>query len=163
MSPRITRSSARQAASQAARASAASSASTTTVPETSPSTAPSPSLSRKRKVSSAEKSPATGSQSSSSVRRSKRQKIPEAAVPPSEAANTLLHPTSPRKEKVLVDMDGTELVGRSCLLEMVLILKIGCLISPPLWTHPLVPMLPVEDRLGPKGILPSPKVSRRLI
>ncbi|KAM0469751.1 hypothetical protein ACHAPX_010332 [Trichoderma viride] len=109
MSPRITRSSARQAASQAARASAASSASTNTVLETSPSTAPSLSLSRKRKVSSAEKSPATGSQSSSSVRRSKRQKIPEAAIPPSETANTLPHPTSPRKEKVLVDMDGTEI------------------------------------------------------
>lgn len=113
MSPRITRSSARQAASQAARASAASSASTNTLPDISPSTAPSLSLSRKRKVSSAERSPATGSQPSSSVRRSKRQKIPEAAVPPLDTANTLPHPTSPRKGKVLVDMDGTELVGKT--------------------------------------------------
>ncbi|PNP50248.1 hypothetical protein THARTR1_09079 [Trichoderma harzianum] len=86
MSPRITRSSARQAASQAARAPAASSASAVPLPEPSSATAPPPpsssSSSRKRKVSSAEKNLATGSQPSSSVRRSKRQKIPEAAVPP---------------------------------------------------------------------------------
>ncbi|RFU80245.1 e3 ubiquitin- ligase trip12 [Trichoderma arundinaceum] len=105
MSPRITRSSARQAASQAARAPAAPAAA---LPEPSPSTAPPPSLSRKRKVSSAEKSPATGSQPSSSVRRSKRQKIPEATVPSSETVDNLSRPTSPRKGRGPVDMDGTE-------------------------------------------------------
>jgi hypothetical protein len=159
MSPRITRSSARQAASQAARAPAVSSASATTLPESSPPTAPPPSLSRKRKVSSAEKSPATGPQPSSSVRRSKRQKIPEAAVPPSEALNTLSHPTSPRKGKLSVDMDDTELVRSSCSSKMVLILRVGCLLSPSLWIHLLVLILAVEDRLGLKGILPSLKVS----
>ncbi|PKK47403.1 hypothetical protein CI102_8835 [Trichoderma harzianum] len=104
---RITRSSARQAASQAARAPAASS-------ESSPPTAPPPppsssSSSRKRKVSSAEKNLATGPQPSSSVRRSKRQKIPEAAVrPPPETVPNSSHSTLPRKGRAAADMDGAE-------------------------------------------------------
>lgn len=114
MSPRITRSSARQAASQAAQAPpAAPSASAATVPEPSSPTAPTPSLSRKRKVSSAEKSPATGPPPSSSVRRSKRQKIPEAAVP---SVDTPSHTSSPRKGRAPVDMDGAELVKRPMIV-----------------------------------------------
>ncbi|KAL7783268.1 hypothetical protein V8C37DRAFT_397313 [Trichoderma ceciliae] len=116
MSPRITRSSARQAASQAARAPVAS-ASATALSESSPITAPPPSLSRKRKVSSAEKSPATGPQPSSSARRSKRQKIPEAAVLSLGAVDTLPHPTSPRKGGTPVDLDGTEVPAIPAAME----------------------------------------------
>jgi E3 ubiquitin-protein ligase TRIP12 len=112
MSPRITRSSARQAASQAARAPGASPASAAALPEPSPPTAPPTSLSRKRKVSSAEKSLATEPQPTSSVRRSKRQKIPEAAAP-SEPIENPSHSSVPRNRRLPVDMDGTELVRNS--------------------------------------------------
>ncbi|KAJ4855478.1 HECT-domain (ubiquitin-transferase) domain-containing protein [Trichoderma breve] len=109
MSPRITRSSARQAASQAARAPAASSESSApTAPPPPPSS--SSSSSRKRKVSSAEKNLATGPQPSSSVRRSKRQKIPEAAVPPPppETVPNSSHSSLPRKGRAAADMDGAD-------------------------------------------------------
>ncbi|EHK21483.1 uncharacterized protein TRIVIDRAFT_78510 [Trichoderma virens Gv29-8] len=121
MSPRITRFSARQAASQAARAPAAPPASTAPLPESSSPTAPPPSLSRKRKVSSAEKNLATGPQPSSSVRRSKRQKIPEAAVPPPETVDNPSHSTLPRKGRAAADMDGAELVRSSFLVDVALI------------------------------------------
>ncbi|KAL6854664.1 hypothetical protein J3F83DRAFT_754391 [Trichoderma novae-zelandiae] len=114
---RITRSSARQAASQAARAPAAASASAAALLESSPPTAPPASLSRKRKVSSAEKSLATGPQPSSSVRRSKRQKMPEAAVPPSEPIETPSHSTVPRNRRLPVDMDGTEVPAIATAME----------------------------------------------
>ncbi|KAL7904417.1 hypothetical protein GGI35DRAFT_484581 [Trichoderma velutinum] len=118
MSPRITRSSARQAASQAARAPAASSASAVPLPESSSPTAPPPSSSRKRKVSSAEKNLATGPQPSSSVRRSKRQKIPEAAVPPPpEAVDNSPHSTLPRKGRAAADMDGAEVPAVAAAME----------------------------------------------
>ncbi|KAL7946640.1 hypothetical protein V8C42DRAFT_318428 [Trichoderma barbatum] len=115
--PRITRSSARQAASQAARAPAASSASVAPLLESSSPTAPPPSLPRKRKVSSAEKSLATGPQPSSSVRRSKRQKIPEAAVPPPETVDHLSHSTLPRKGRAAADMDGAEVPAVAAAME----------------------------------------------
>ncbi|KAL7929089.1 hypothetical protein V8C35DRAFT_204747 [Trichoderma chlorosporum] len=118
MSPRITRSSARQAASQAARAPAASSASAEPVPESSSPTAPPPSLPRKRKVSSAEKSLATGPQPSSSVRRSKRQKIPEAAIPPPETTiDNSSQLTLPRKGRAAADMDGAEVPAVAAAME----------------------------------------------
>ncbi|UKZ79283.1 hypothetical protein TrVFT333_007033 [Trichoderma virens FT-333] len=117
MSPRITRSSARQAASQAARAPAAPPASTAPLPESSSPTAPPPSLSRKRKVSSAEKNLATGPQPSSSVRRSKRQKIPEAAVPPPETVDNPSHSTLPRKGRAAADMDGAEVPAVAAAME----------------------------------------------
>ncbi|KAL7815479.1 hypothetical protein V8C44DRAFT_324685 [Trichoderma aethiopicum] len=117
MSPRITRSSARQAASQAARAPAASPASVAAFPEPSPPTALPTSSSRKRKVSSAEKSLATGPQPSSSVRRSKRQKIPEAAVPPSEPIQTPSRSLAPRNRRLPVDMDGAEVPAIASAME----------------------------------------------
>ncbi|KAI9151949.1 putative ubiquitin fusion degradation protein C12B10.01c [Paramyrothecium foliicola] len=82
MSPRITRSSARQAASQAAQktavpASATDSAEANELPISAPVTT---SPARKRKASS-EKSPTGAARSSSSTRRSKRQKLPGDEVP----------------------------------------------------------------------------------
>ncbi|KAJ6438936.1 ubiquitin-protein ligase Ufd4 [Purpureocillium lavendulum] len=116
MSPRITRSSARQAASQAAQASdtpppppsAAAAAPTTT---SSTAAAASTPLARKRKAATTDKSPATASQPNSSGRRSKRQKIPEAPAPAALPASTPTLAIQPRrkgKAPAPADMDNVD-------------------------------------------------------
>ncbi|KAJ3481082.1 hypothetical protein NLG97_g7911 [Lecanicillium saksenae] len=110
MSPRITRSSARQAASQVAQTSAAPNATKHTSESADPSTPSNTSLPppRKRKASTGSKPPATVSRPSSSGRRSKRQKIPEDAtttLPPS--ANTKAPSKVLRKGKTSAIMDGS--------------------------------------------------------
>ncbi|OAA70895.1 hect [Akanthomyces lecanii RCEF 1005] len=110
MSPRITRSSARQAASQVAQTSAAPNATRPLSDSANRSTSPNTPLlppRNKRKASVGSKPPATIARPSSSDRRSKRQKIPEdtaTALPPS--ANTKA-PPKVRKGKASAIMDGS--------------------------------------------------------
>ncbi|OAQ92394.1 ubiquitin-protein ligase Ufd4 [Purpureocillium lilacinum] len=107
MSPRITRSSARQAASQAAQASDTPPAS---APTTSSAAASTPQA-RKRKAAT-DKSPAnTASQTNSSGRRSKRQKIPEAPAPaalPAPTPTPAIQPRRKGKAPAPADMDNAE-------------------------------------------------------
>jgi len=109
MSPRITRSSARQAASQAAQASDTPPAS---APTTSSAAASTPQA-RKRKAAT-DKSPAnTASQTNSSGRRSKRQKIPEAPAPaalPAPTPTPAIQPRRKGKAPAPADMDNAEYV-----------------------------------------------------
>ncbi|KND88603.1 putative ubiquitin fusion degradation protein C12B10.01c [Tolypocladium ophioglossoides CBS 100239] len=105
MSPSITRSSARQAASNAAQGlgAPAATASTPTAPAAS-----STQQARKRKASSNDKSPAAP-QSASSGRRSKRQKIPEAAVSSQPPAPTTSLTSRPRRKgKAPAEMDSSD-------------------------------------------------------
>ncbi|TQN72180.1 putative ubiquitin fusion degradation protein [Colletotrichum shisoi] len=113
MSPRITRSSARQAASLAASstpsAAGADPAATAPAPATSSPEIPPPTTSRKRKVPAQAASPTTGTQppTSASTRRSKRQKVADAAPPsqpPTQAAPTLSR--SKKKGKSSAAMSG---------------------------------------------------------
>ncbi|EGX95706.1 ubiquitin-protein ligase Ufd4, putative [Cordyceps militaris CM01] len=111
MSPRITRSSARQAASQVAQTSAAPNTAKPT-PESadrsaSPNTPQLPSR-NKRKASAGSKLPANTTRPSSSDRTSKRQKLPEetaTALPLS--ANTKAPPKAHRKGNIFPMMDGS--------------------------------------------------------
>ncbi|CCF33919.1 HECT-domain-containing protein [Colletotrichum higginsianum] len=113
MSPRITRSSARQAASLAASstpsAAGADPAATAPAPATSSPEIPPPTTSRKRKAPAQAASPTTGTQppTSASTRRSKRQKVADAAPPsqpPTQAAPTLSR--SKKKGKASAAMSG---------------------------------------------------------
>ncbi|POR37374.1 Putative ubiquitin fusion degradation protein C12B10.01c [Tolypocladium paradoxum] len=106
MSPRITRSSARQAASNAAQAPGAPAATTSTTTAPAASSAP---QARKRKVSSNDRSPPTAPQSATLGRRSKRQKIPEAAAPSQPPApSTSLASRPRRKGKAPAEMDSSD-------------------------------------------------------
>ncbi|PFH62024.1 hypothetical protein XA68_15460 [Ophiocordyceps unilateralis] len=101
---RITRSSARQAASQAAHTSDTLAA-TVSAPN---STVASQQPGRKRKVSSNESSPQTTSRTSSTGRRSKRQKVPESAAPTPTGLTASLASRPRRKGKAPVDMDSQD-------------------------------------------------------
>ncbi|EQL02831.1 HECT-domain-containing protein [Ophiocordyceps sinensis CO18] len=103
MSPRITRSSARQAASQAAQA-----PDTPAAPASAPSPPATPQLPRKRKASSTDNSPPTASHSTSSGRRSKRKKIPEPAAPAPPAPANSLASRPRRKGKTSAEMDSPD-------------------------------------------------------
>ncbi|OHE97977.1 HECT-domain-containing protein [Colletotrichum orchidophilum] len=101
MSPRITRSTARQAASLAASstqsAASADPAATAPAPPSSSPQNPSTSASRKRKASTQATSPTPGAQqpASASSRRSKRQKVADAVPPP----QLLTQPPAPLRSK----------------------------------------------------------------
>ncbi|KAK1498493.1 HECT-domain-containing protein [Colletotrichum tamarilloi] len=115
MSPRITRSSARQAASLAASSTqpAASPDPAAAAPAPPSSSPPNPptSASRKRKASTQATSPTPGPQQSASAssRRSKRQKVGEAVPPPQLPTQPPVPPRSKRKGKSTVAMSSPDI------------------------------------------------------
>ncbi|OHW98582.1 E3 ubiquitin-protein ligase trip12 [Colletotrichum incanum] len=104
MSPRITRSSARQAASLAASSAQSTAgadlAATAPASATSSSPNPPPTASRKRKAPAQAASPAPGTQppTSASTRRSKRQKVADAVPPPQPPPTQTPAPSRPKRK-----------------------------------------------------------------
>ncbi|KAF4913168.1 putative ubiquitin fusion degradation protein [Colletotrichum fructicola] len=114
MSPRITRSSARQAANIAASstqsATGADPAANAPAPASSSPQNPTASASRKRKAPAQPPSPTPGTQQSStaSTRRSKRQKVAEPPPPPQLSTQTPAPPRSKRKDKATAAMSSPD-------------------------------------------------------